>query len=448
MPSPSASSSSSGSAAPAPPAPPDGKPGPLGAQDLSQRVRALAGSATLAIAGKARDLKAQGADVISFSLGEPDFDTPKPIRDAAIEALQRGETHYLPTLGDHATRASIAEKLWRENSIAGLTPNHVAISVGVKHAIYNVCQSLFDIPSPGEAAWEAILPVPAWVSYAPIVRLSGGRVVEAKLSAASGFRLTPAILRPLITPRTRVLFLTSPSNPTGVVHSRSELEALARVVSEAAATIAPKITIVTDEIYEKIIYDGHEHFSIGSLASVADRTITLNGMSKAFAMTGWRIGYCACPGEFGKALIQAIDRFQGQVTNNITSFTYAAVRAAMEGKADADVAWMRESFERRARLIFDLASRVDGLRAHKPEGAFYLFPNVSAWLGRKTAKGKLLVNTTHIAEALMDEHLLAIIPGSEFGGEGDQHIRLSYSCDERSIERGMDRLRQFAAGLQ
>jgi aspartate aminotransferase len=417
--------------------------GPL----LSRRARSLKPSATLAIAAKAKAMIDQGVNVVGFSLGEPDFDTPKAIREAAIEALNTGHTHYMPTLGDTATRAAVADKLWRENNIAGLTPQHVAISVGVKHVLYNLCQVLLDAPASGEAPLEAILPVPAWLSYGPITELAGGKVIEARTRADQGFKLTPELFRSLVTPRTRIVLLNSPSNPCGTVYSEAELRALASAIAEAARTIAPHLVIITDEIYEKIIYGPHGHFAIGSLPEVAHRTVTVNGMSKAYAMTGWRIGYCVCPGDFGKSLIQAIDRLQGQMTNNITSFTYAAVRTALSGVCDSEVAVMREAFASRARRIYALSQQVPGMKAFMPDGAFYLFPGISAWLGKKTSKGTLLVSSRHIAEALLDEAHVAVVPGEEFGGEGERHIRLSFACRESLIDEGMMRIKAFAEGL-
>jgi aspartate aminotransferase len=415
---------------------------------LSRRALALKPAATLAIASKAKALAEQGVNVIGFSLGEPDFDTPKAIRDAAIEALNAGQTHYMPTLGDPATRAAVADKLWRENNIAGLTPQHVAISVGVKHSLYNLCQALLDPPTPGEQPPEAILPVPAWVSYGPITELAGGKLIEARTRADQGFKLTPELFKSLVSPRTRIVFLNSPSNPCGIVYTERELRALASAMAEAARTVAPNLVIITDEIYEKIVYGQHAHFSIGSIPEIAERTVTVNGMSKAFAMTGWRIGYCACPGEFGKTLIQAIDRLQGQMTNNITSFTYAAVRTALSGACDAEVSQMRGAFGSRAKHIFGLAQRVPGMKAFMPDGAFYLFPDISAWLGKKTAKGSLLVSSRHVAEALLDEAHVAVVPGEEFGGEGERHIRISFACRESMIDDGMARIKAFAEGLK
>src|ERR1043165_5646986 len=276
---------------------------------LSARAAAMKPPATFAITAKAKALAREGAPVISFGLGEPDFDTPERIRRAAAAALEAGMTHYMPTLGDAETREAVAEKLTRENGIAGLTGQHVAISVGAKQSLYLVCHCLLDEEG-AQGQDEALLPVPSWVSYRPIAELAGAKVVELPTTAATGFKVTPAQLRAAINPRTRILFLNSPSNPCGTMYTADELRALAAVVAEAAATVAPRLVIVTDEIYEKIVYGGIAHYSIGATPSVADRTVTLNGMSKAFAMTGWRVGYAGAPGEFGLRLIRAMDALQ------------------------------------------------------------------------------------------------------------------------------------------
>lgn len=414
---------------------------------LSRRVRSLKPSATLAIGAKARALKKQGVAVLNFALGEPDFDTPEVVKAAAVEALRSNQTHYMPTLGDPETRAVIAEKLGRENGIAGLTAEHVAISVGAKHSLYLVCQCLLDHGAAGSgAADEVLLPVPSWLSYGPIAELAGGRVVELPTSPETDFCITAAQLKAAITPRTRMLVLNTPSNPCGTMYRPETLREIAGVVAEAARTVAPEMVLIVDEIYERIIYGGIKHFSIGSMPNVAERTITINGLSKAFAMTGWRVGYAACPGEFGRALVGAMDTLQGQMTSCITSFVYPAIRAALT-KAGADTEAMREQFSRRAEAAFALAGRIPGVKTPRPTGAFYLFPDVSACYGKRTKGGRMLGGSVDFAEALLAEHHVATVPGIEFGGCGDRHIRISFACSEREIEAGMGRLTDFIAGL-
>lgn len=404
-------------------------------------------SATLAVGAKAKALARQGADIVNFSLGEPDFDTPTSIRKAAVAALEAGQTHYMPTLGDPETRGVIAAKLEQENGIRGLAPEHVAISAGAKHSLYVVFQCLLGGDGEGEGqADEVLLPVPAWVSYAPIAELAGGRVVPLPTTMATDFKITPEQLRAAITPRSRLLVLNSPSNPCGTMYSEAELRAIAGVVAEAAAGIAPELVIVTDEIYEKIVYGDARHFSIGSIPAVAERTVTINGMSKAFAMTGWRIGYAACPGGFGLRLIKAVDTLQGQMTNNIASFTYPAVRVALT-QCGEEVERMRLAFARRAGLIADLAAKIPSFRAPRPRGAFYLFPDVSPYFGRRTAGGREIRTPLDFAEALLTEKHVAVVPGEDFGGAGDRHVRISYACAERDIERGMGRIAEFVGSL-
>lgn len=410
---------------------------------LSKRAAGLKPSGTLAIAAKAKALARQGADILNFSLGEPDFDTPEPIRRAAAQALESGQTHYLPTLGDAETRAVIAEKLVRENGIKGLTGEQVAISTGAKHSVYLIAQCLLD----EGGSDEVLLPVPAWVSYAPICELAGGRVVPLPTSPQDGFKITPAQLKNAITPRSRILLLNSPSNPCGTMYSPDELKSLAAVVADAAASIAPNLVIVTDEIYEKIVYGGMPHFSIGSVPSVADRTVTINGMSKAYAMTGWRVGYAAAPGEFGSKLIKAIDALQGQMTSCITSFVYPAIRVALTQCA-GEAEKFRQEFARRAKLASERLGAIPGMVFPPPTGAFYLFPDVSAHFGKKTPAGKMLNCASDFAEALLVENHVATVPGEEFGGCGSRHIRISFACSESNIHKGMDRVAAFVKGLK
>jgi aspartate aminotransferase len=411
---------------------------------LSSRVARLKPPATLAIMAKAKSMAREGIEVISFGLGEPDFDTPTQIRQAAIEALSAGQTHYMPTIGDPETRSVIAGKLARENGIPDLGPANIAISVGAKHSLYLVAQCLL-----GEegSANEVLMPVPAWVSYPPIVELAGGKVVELPTTVDSNFKITPEQLRRAITPRSRILLLNSPNNPCGTMYSPEELRALAAAVADAAATTAPQLVIVTDEIYEKITYGGIPHFSIGSISAVAHRTVTINGLSKAYAMTGWRIGYTAAPGEFGRMLIQGIDALQGQMTSCITSFLYPAIRTALRECA-ADHERFRDEFARRASVIYDLVRQIPGLNCPRPTGAFYLFPDVSAHFGKRSAGGRAVTESVSFAEALLEEAHVAVVPGAEFGGVGNNHIRISFACSEGEIRTGMDRLARFVGALK
>ncbi len=422
-------------------------PETTGAPALSKRVRTLKPSSTVAMGAKARAIKESGKDVISFALGEPDFDTPQRIKDAAIQALNEGQTHYSATLGTPEARGAIAAKLTGENGIRGLGGEHVAISAGAKHSLYTVANCLFDQAVPGEAPGEAVIPVPAWVSYAPIVELAGGRVVEVPTTPESDFKANAAQIRDAITPRTRLLVLNSPSNPCGTMYTEEELRDIAAVVEEAARTVAPNIVILSDEIYEKIVYGGIPHFSIGSIPGVAERTITVNGLSKAYAMTGWRVGYAACPGEFGTRLIKAMGALQGQMTTNITSFLYPAIPVALNECA-AEVEAMRAAFAERAVLAARLLGEVHGLDAPKPTGAFYLFPRVSAHFGKASPGGRTLGSALDFAEALLEERLVATTPGEDFGGCADEHVRVSFACSEAQITEGISRIAAFVDSLR
>lgn len=415
--------------------------------DVSRRVASLKPSVTVAFMNRAKALKAQGLDVLSFAAGEPDFDTPRVIKDSAIRSLLEGATKYMPTLGDPETRGVLAKKLTDENHLPGVTPDHIAISAGGKHSLYVACQCLLDFPEPGAPAPEVLLPVPAWVSYAPIAELCGGKVVEIPTGPATDFKMTPEQLRAAITPNSRLLILNSPSNPCGTMYTSDELRALAKVVAEAAATTAPGLVVISDELYEKIVYGGIPHFSIGSVPEIAERTLTINGLSKAYAMTGWRIGYAAGSGAFGKKLITAMGVLQGQMTTNITSFTYAAIRTAiLEGAGEVEQ--MRRAFASRAGVIHERLSKIPGVKCPKPTGAFYAFPDVSAWFGKTTPGGKKIACAMDLCEALLSESLVAFVPGEDFGGCGKDCVRISFACSEAQIHAGMDRLAKFAGELR
>ena len=417
------------------------------ALDLARRVNELKPSITVALNNKAKAMKADGIDVLGFAAGEPDFDTPQVIKDAAIKALNAGQTKYTPTLGDMPTRQCIADKLSRENNIPGLTGEHVAIGVGGKHVLYNTIQCLIDPPAPGEDPWEMILPTPAWVSYRPICELAGGVVREVVAGPDTDFRISPAQLQDAITPRSRVLVLNSPSNPCGTMYSEADLRDLAKVIKEGFER-APQLVVLTDEIYEKIVYGEHPHFSIGSIPEIADRVVTLNGMSKAYAMTGWRIGYAAMPGDFGKNLIKAMGKLQGQMTTNITSFNYPAIREALTNpQVETEVEKMRQAFAKRAELITSRLAQIPGVTCPQPTGAFYVFPDVSALFGKTSAKGTKVTSATSLCEAMLEEAHIAFVPGEDFGGISANHLRISFACSEDQINAGMDRFKAFVEGM-
>ena len=385
---------------------------------LSNRTKLIDPSMTFVIDAKAKALAAQGIDVCNFGVGEPDFVTPANIREAAKAALDAGQTKYSQTGGLPRLRALVAEKLNRDNNLP-YTPDQVIISTGGKQALYNVIMAIL---GPGD---EALIPIPYWVSYTEIVKLTGATPVLLPTSEATEFKITPEQLAAAITPRTRVLLLNSPSNPTGSLYTPEEIAALAEVI------VAHGITVVSDEIYEKLIYDGLRHLSIGSLGEeIFNLTLTCNGFSKAYAATGWRLGYAAGP----KHVIKAALDIQSHTTSGPNTFAQYGAIAALEGSQES-IAIMREAFERRRDLMYAGISAIPGLVCPKPHGAFYLFPNISA---------TGLDSITFCARLLEQEHL-ALVPGIAFGM--DTNVRLSYAADVETIEKGVERLARFMRSL-
>ncbi|MCB9844554.1 MAG: pyridoxal phosphate-dependent aminotransferase [Phycisphaeraceae bacterium] len=414
---------------------------------LSHRVTALKPSVTIAVAARAREMARQGIEVIGFTLGEPDFDTPVLAKQAAISALMAGQTKYMATLGDLETRGVIAEKLTRENGIPGLTAEHVAISAGGKQALYVLFHCLIDEPRDGEPAAEVLLPTPTWVSYGPIAEMAGARIVTLPTSREQGFLIEPDRLRAAINERTRAIVLCTPSNPCGTMYPESHLREIASVVGEAARTTAPDLLLVVDEIYEKVVYGKTPHFSVGSIPEIAERTVTVNGLSKAYAMTGWRAGYAACSGAFGLRLINAMGTLQGQISTNMTSFVYPAIRAALT-QCGESVETMRRAFAGRAEVICGLLEGMDRLVLRRPDGAIYAFPDVSGCFGLRSPGGREIRSSLDFAEALLAEHHVAVIPGEDFGPPGERHVRISFACSEDQIRRGMSRVGEFVESLR
>ncbi|MBD6618921.1 pyridoxal phosphate-dependent aminotransferase [Komarekiella sp. 'clone 1'] len=381
---------------------------------LAARVSKVTPSLTLAIAAKAKALKADGIDVCSFSAGEPDFDTPAHIKAAAAKALDEGKTKYGPAAGEPKLRDAIARKLKTDNGLDYKSEN-VIVTNGGKHSLYNLMVALID---PGD---EVIIPAPYWLSYPEMVTLVGGIPVIVTTDATTGYKITPEQLRQSITPKTKLFVLNSPSNPTGMVYTPDEIKALAQVVIDA------DILVVSDEIYEKILYDGAEHISIGSLGKeIFERTLISNGFAKAYSMTGWRLGYLAGPVE----IIKAASTIQGHSTSNVCTFAQYGAIAALEGSQDC-VEEMRQAFAKRRQVMLDRLNAIPGLSTTKPDGAFYLFPDIS----------KTGLKSLEFCDALLEEHQVAVIPGIAFGT--DYNIRLSYATDMATIEKGMDRLEKF-----
>ena len=385
---------------------------------LAARVGQVTPSITLAITAKAKAMQAEGIDVCSFSAGEPDFPTPAHIVAAANQALADGKTRYGPAAGEPALRAAIAAKLKHDNGLA-YGPENTIVTNGGKHSLYGLMMALLD---PGD---EVIIPAPYWLSYPEMVTLAAGKPVIVPTTEATGYKLTPDQLRAHVTPRTKLLVLNSPSNPTGKVYTPDEVRAIADVVLESG------IYVVSDEIYEKILYDGAEHLSIGAIGpEIFARTIISNGFAKAYSMTGWRVGYLAGPVD----LIQAVSTIQGHSTSNVCTFAQFGALAALESSQDC-VETMRRAFAERRTIALERIRAIPGLTCAEPEGAFYLFPNIA----------KLGISSLEFCDRLLDEQYVATIPGVAFGA--DENVRLSYATDMNTIVRGLDRLEKFIGQL-
>ncbi len=408
---------------------------------ISHRVADMKESATLAVGARAAALKAQGIDVVGFSMGEPDFDTPSNIKSAAVAALESGMTKYAPTAGDKGAREAIARKLQCENGIQ-CRAEDVTVTAGAKHAVYMALQTMIE-PGRGD---EVILPTPAWVSYRPLIELAGGVCIEVAGAVENGFRVTPAQVERAVTSRTIAILLNSPSNPCGIVYPVNELKAIVDVIATH-----PKVAIISDEIYEKLIFPevaaGLAHWSPGSDPRVADRTVTINGMSKAFAMTGWRVGYLAAPGANGRFAKEVI-KLQGQMTNSIASFFFPAVVEALSPASAAEVERMRVAFASRAVLMHRLLSAIPGFRTTESTGAFYAFPDVSHFFGTRSPQGVEIDSAQAFAEALLNEAHVAVVPGEDFGECARGHVRFSFACSPAQIEKGLARVDAFVRSLK
>jgi aspartate aminotransferase len=387
-------------------------------QQLAQRATTLTPSLTLAIDAKAKKLKAEGVDVCGFGAGEPDFDTPQHIKDAAAKALADGFTKYTPSSGIPELRAAIAEKLKNDNHL-DYKPSQIIVNCGAKHSCYNV------IAATCQDGDEVIIPAPYWLSYPEMVKLADATPVVVQTQEANSFKLTPEEFRDAMTPATKLIILNSPGNPTGSIYSREELQALAEVALEE------DILMLSDEIYEKITYDGAEATSLASLGSgIYDLTITVNGFSKAYAMTGWRLGYVAAP----EPVAAAIDSIQSHSTSNPTSFAQKGALAALQGD-QSSVGEMVKAFTERREYMYNRLTKIPGVTCVKPMGAFYMLPNISS----------LGLSSTDFCTKLLEQQKVAAVPGIAFGS--DAHIRLSYACSMENIQKGLDRIATFCAGL-
>lgn len=385
---------------------------------ISRRAASLTPSLTLAIDSKAKQMKAEGLDVVGFGAGEPDFDTPQHIKDAAIKALAAGFTKYTPAAGIPELRQAIAEKHKRENGLV-YKPSQIIVSCGGKHSCYNV------IISTCEEEDEVIIPAPYWLSYPEMVKLAGARPVIVTTTDQTDFKITPAALRQAITPRTRLFILNSPSNPTGSVYTPEEIKALGDLCLEHG------VLIMSDEIYEHLLYDGARHQSVASFSSAhAQQTILVHGFAKAWSMTGWRLGWCAAP----EPIAKAIEAVQSHSTSNPTSFAQKGAVAALTGPQDHLAAWLAE-FNKRRTFAWQKLNQIPGLSCVKPKGAFYLFPKVSG-TGLKS---------TEFCAKLLEQEKVAAVPGIAFGA--DDYIRLSYATSMANLEKGLERIERFCKSL-
>ncbi|MGE5674364.1 MAG: pyridoxal phosphate-dependent aminotransferase [Mycobacterium leprae] len=388
---------------------------------LSARARAIAPSPTIAIDTKTKQLIAEGIDVVNFSVGEPDFDTPEQIKQAGIQAISAGHTKYTPASGTVELRKAICQKLLTDNGLE-YKPEQIVVSNGGKQSIFNALMVIVD---PGD---EVLIPAPYWVSYPEMVKLAGGVPVIVSADDTTGFKVTAEMLRERITPRTRAIILNSPSNPTGAVYTRAELMAIAEVV------LAHDLYVITDEIYEKLVYGGARHYSIASFgADIKQRTITVNGMSKAYAMTGWRMGYTASETAFAKVM----GDLQSQTTSGPSSISQKASLQALTGSQEP-IETMRQEFDRRRLYTVERLKAMPGLSVRVvPEGAFYVLPNVKALFGARI-RGQQINNADDLGQLILTEGKVGLVPGTGFGAPN--YIRISYATSMERITEGLNRI--------
>jgi aspartate aminotransferase len=387
---------------------------------LSNRIKSLPASATLAMAAKARELKNQGIDIIGLSLGEPDFNTPEFIKDAAIQAVKDNYNSYSPVDGYADLKAAICEKFMRDNKLE-YQASQIVVSTGAKQSIANVCMVLLN---PGD---EVLLPAPYWVSYSAIATLAEAKSIIIPSSIDHDFKITPEQLEEAITPKTKLVMFNSPNNPSGTIYTESEYRALGDVLQKH-----PNIYILSDEIYEHINY-GTPHFSIAAIEELYDRTVTVNGVAKAFAMTGWRIGYIGAP----EWIAKACNKMQGQMTSGANCIAQRATIAAVSAPT-TKIQYMVNEFNNRRGLILNLLSKIPGFKLNEPQGAFYVFPDVSFYFG-KTIKGKAIQNSNDFALFLLEEAHVATVTGEAFGNS--DCIRISYAASKEEIETAIDRIK-------
>jgi aspartate aminotransferase len=397
---------------------------------IADRLDRISPSLTIAMTAKARALKAAGKDIIGLSSGEPDFDTPRNVKDAAIAAIERGETKYTDVAGTVELRRAICTKFKRDSGIE-YTPEEILVATGGKQVIFD---ALVATINPGD---EAIIPAPCWVSYPDIVALAEGTPVIVQCGKNSGFKMTGEQLEAAITPRTKWLILNNPCNPTGAAYNAAEIKALTDVLMRH-----PHVWVFTDDIYEKLAYDGFKPATVLEVEPrLKDRTVTMNGCSKAYAMTGWRIGFAGAP----ITLIKAMDKLQSQSTSNTSSVSQAAAVEALTGPQES-IEDMRKVYERRRNLVVDMLNAAPGLRCHKPEGAFYVFPDMRGCIGKTTAGGKKIATDEDFTIALLEETGVATVNGAAFLSPG--HFRISYATSDEALREACTRIQKFCAGMK
>ncbi len=382
---------------------------------LSDRIDILSESITIAVTTLAQELRAAGKDVLSFSAGEPDFDTPQVIKESAISAINNGFTKYTAVDGIPELKAAISQKLKRDNGL-DYAPNQIIVSNGAKHSLFNLFQTTI------QEGDEVIIPAPYWVTYPELVKYCGGSVVEIETDDKSGFKITAEQLKSAITPKTKMLILTSPSNPTGSVYTKEELSALADVLK------GTDILVASDEMYEKLVYDGEFTSAAAVSEDMYNRTITINGLSKSVAMTGWRFGYLAAK---DTQLVKAMKKLQSQSTSNICSITQKAAITGLDGSADEDIEMMRKAFSSRRDEAVELFNAIEGVSVMRPDGAFYLFVNIT----------QIENDSMKFSKELLEETGVAVVPGLAFGTDG--HFRFSFATDIESIREGISRIKTF-----
>ena len=395
---------------------------------ISNNLKKIKPSPTIAVTQKARELKAAGKDVIGLGAGEPDFDTPENIKEAAIKAIKDGDTKYTAVDGTPALKKAIVDKFKRENNL-DYDLDQITVGAGGKHVIYNAMMATLN---EGD---EVIVPAPYWVSYPDMVLLAGGTPIILECNEKQGFKVSPSELEKVITPKTKWIILNSPSNPTGACYSESDIRELSKVLTKH-----PHVYILSDDIYEHVIYEGFKFFTIAQINELKDRVLTMNGVSKAYSMTGWRIGYAAGP----KEIVKAIAKIQSQSTTNPSSISQAAAVEALNGKQDF-IKERAKSFQERRDFVVRALNEIDGIECLNPDGAFYVFPSCKGLIGKKDLNGNVLNNDSDFVKSLLENSGVAVVQGSAFGLEG--FFRISYATSMENLKKALEKISSFSKSL-